>query len=142
MPRCSGYPSRSAICTGIIAAPDSSRGESFDCFRLGGIGCSQRDALEYALNQTGYVPANGLRMYYEVHGPANAVPLVLLHGGGDTIETSFGQLLPALARARRISAFEQQGCGRTTDIPDRPFSFEQSVDDTVAILDYLRIDCN
>jgi len=92
------------------------------------------------LNQTGYAPVNGLRMYYEVHGPANAVPLVLLHGGGDTIETSFGQLLPALARARRIIAFEQQGYGRTADIPDRPFSFEQSADDTVALLDYLRID--
>jgi hypothetical protein len=32
--------------------------------------------------------------------------LVLLHGGGDTIETSFGDLLPALARTRRIVAFE------------------------------------
>jgi pimeloyl-ACP methyl ester carboxylesterase len=92
------------------------------------------------LNQSGYAPVNGLRMYYEIHGSASAVPLVLLHGGGDTIETSFGKLLPALARARRIIAFEQQGCGRTADIPDRPFSFEQSADDTVALLNYLRID--
>lgn len=61
-------------------------------------------------------------------------------GGGDTIETSFGQLLPVLARTRQVVAFEQQGCGRTADISDRPFSFEQSADDTVALLDYLRID--
>lgn len=91
-------------------------------------------------SQTGYAPVNGLRMYYEIHGPATAVPLVLLHGGGDTIETSFGQLLPALVRDRRVIAFGQQGCGRTADIQERPFSFEQSADDTVALLDYLHID--
>jgi pimeloyl-ACP methyl ester carboxylesterase len=90
--------------------------------------------------QTGYAPVNGLRMYYEIHGPAGQLPLVLLHGGGDTIETSFGGLLPVLARSRRIIAFEQQGCGRTTDIEDRPFSFEQSADDMVALLKYLSID--
>ena len=94
------------------------------------------------LQQTGYVPVNGLRMYYEVDGPTNPgqVPLVLLHGGGDTIETSFGHLLPFLACSRRIIAFEQQGCGRTTDIEDRPFSFEQSADDTAALLKHLDID--
>ncbi len=91
------------------------------------------------LNQTGYAPINGLRMYYEIRGPASSVPLILLHGGGDTIETSFGHVLPALARDRRVIAFEQQGCGRTADIPDRPFSFEQSADDTVAFLEHLHI---
>lgn len=40
--------------------------------------------------QTGYAPVNGLRIYFEIHGIANAArpPLVLLHGGGDTIKTS------------------------------------------------------
>src|SRR5213078_4725876 len=87
--------------------------------------------------QIGYAPVNGLRMYYEIHGPANPAqpPLVLLHGGGDTIQTSFGQMLPALARARRVIAVEQQGYGHTADV-DRPFSFEQSADDTAALLAY------
>ena len=92
------------------------------------------------LQQTGYAPVNGLRMYYEIHGRAGQLPLVLLHGGGDTIETSFGRLLPVLARGRRIIAFEQQGCGRTADIAERPFSFEQSADDTAAFLKHLDID--
>jgi pimeloyl-ACP methyl ester carboxylesterase len=80
-------------------------------------------------------------MYYEIHGPKNPghLPLVLLHGGGDTIETSFGHLLPALASDRRTIAFEQQGCGRTADIDDRPFSFEQSADDAIALLKHLDI---
>lgn len=92
--------------------------------------------------QSGYAPVNGLRLYYEIHGPANPAqpPLVLLHGGGDTIETSFGQLLPALARTRQVIAFEQQGYGHTADIADRPFSFEQSADDTAALLEHLHVD--
>jgi pimeloyl-ACP methyl ester carboxylesterase len=50
-------------------------------------------------SQTGYAPVNGLKIYYEFHGAANPArpPLVLLHGGGDTIGTSFGHVLPALA---------------------------------------------
>jgi pimeloyl-ACP methyl ester carboxylesterase len=92
--------------------------------------------------KSGYAPVNGLKIYYEIHGVADGenLPLVLLHGGGDTIETSFGRILPLLARNRQIIAFEQQGCGRTADIADRPFSFEQSADDTAALLDYLHID--
>lgn len=48
-------------------------------------------------------PVNGLQMYYEIHGAASAgrPPLVLLHGGGSTIETSFGAVLPSLARTRQ-----------------------------------------
>lgn len=76
-----------------------------------------------------------------MHGGARdgAPPLVLLHGGGDTIGTSFHRILPELARNRRIVAFERQGYGHTADIAERPFSFEQFADDTVALLDYLRI---
>lgn len=95
-----------------------------------------------ASTRTGYAPVNGLRMYFEVHGPAQTAqpPLVLLHGGGDTIDTSFGPILPLLARTRRIIAFEQQGYGRTADIVDRPFTFEQSADDTAALLKHLHIE--
>ena len=91
--------------------------------------------------QSGYAPINGLKLYYEIHGTASPArpPLVLLHGGGDTIKTSFGHILPELARNRQVIAFEQQGYGHTADIPDRPFSFEQSADDTAALLDYLHI---
>jgi pimeloyl-ACP methyl ester carboxylesterase len=92
--------------------------------------------------QTGYAPVNGLRIYFEIHGTADPTrpPLVLLHGGGDTITTSFGRILPELARNRQVIAFEQQGYGHTADIADRPFSFEQSADDTAALLKYLHID--
>lgn len=90
----------------------------------------------------GYAPVNGLQMYYEIHGTADFAtsPLVLLHGGGDTIQTSFGHVLFELSRNRQVIAFEQQGYGHTADIPDRPFTFEQSADDTAALLRYLKVE--
>jgi pimeloyl-ACP methyl ester carboxylesterase len=90
----------------------------------------------------GYAPVNGLKMYYEIHGVADGKnpPLVLLHGGGSTIDTTFGKVLPSLAKTRQVVAFEQQGHGHTADVADRPFSFEQSADDTVALMDHLKIE--
>jgi pimeloyl-ACP methyl ester carboxylesterase len=92
--------------------------------------------------QKGYAPVDGLSMYYEVHGSAHAdrPPLVLIHGGGDTIQTSFGKLIPELSRDRQVIAFEQQGFGHTADIPDRPFSFERSADNTAGLLEYLHVE--
>ena len=88
-----------------------------------------------------YADVSGLKMYYELHGDADdPVPLVLLHGGGSTIETSFGRTIDSLARTRRVIAFEQQGHGHTADIAERPFSFSQSASDTVALLKYLGVD--
>ena len=105
------------------------------------LGCATAASLQRPAVQSGYAPVNGLKMYYEIHGTANGKipPLVLLHGGGSTIETSFGKVLPAIARTRQVIAFEQQGHGRTADIVDRPFTFEQSADDTAGLLRHLRI---
>jgi pimeloyl-ACP methyl ester carboxylesterase len=86
--------------------------------------------------QTGYAPANGLKMYYEIHGAGQ--PLVLLHGAFSAIGTSFGSLLPELARSRQVIALELQGHGRTADI-DRPLTIEQMADDTAAALEHLGI---
>jgi pimeloyl-ACP methyl ester carboxylesterase len=90
--------------------------------------------------ERGYAPVNGLHLYYEIHGkPAkDGVPLVLLHGGGSTIETSFGKLIPLVSKARQVIAFEQQGHGHTADV-DRPFSFDQSAEDAVALLRHLHV---
>jgi pimeloyl-ACP methyl ester carboxylesterase len=90
----------------------------------------------------GYAPVNGLKLYYEIHGRAGGPhpPLVLLHGGGSTIETSFGNVLAAFAKTRQVIAFEQQGHGHTADIAERPYTFEQSADDTAALLRHLEVE--
>jgi pimeloyl-ACP methyl ester carboxylesterase len=139
MPHRCGRSERCAVRTGIIARLAQTAAKA--PFAFAALPSLAANAMHSStFDETGYAPVNGLRMYYEIHGLPSAVPLVLLHGGGDTIETSFGQLLPTLARARQVIAFEQQGCGRTADIADRSFSFEQSADDTAGLLEYLNID--
>lgn len=85
----------------------------------------------------GYASVNGLRMYYELHG-TEGFPLVLVHGGGSTINTTFGRILPLLARTHRVIAVEVQAHGHTRDI-DRPFTFTQDADDIAALLDTLHV---
>jgi pimeloyl-ACP methyl ester carboxylesterase len=87
--------------------------------------------------ESGYVPVNGLEMYYEIYGSGR--PLVLLHGNLSTIGTSFGKVLSQFASTQRVIAVEQQGHGHTADI-DRPFSIGQWADDTIALLHHLGIE--
>jgi pimeloyl-ACP methyl ester carboxylesterase len=87
--------------------------------------------------RTGYAPVNGLKMYYEIHGTGQ--PLVLLHGAFSAIGTSFGALLPELAKTRQVIAFDLQAHGHTADI-DRPLSLEQMADDVAAALRHLGIE--
>ena len=102
-------------------------------------------AILIMLNLTGTVAAqsngryanvNGLKMYYEVHG--DGFPLVLIHGGGSTIGTTFGRILPVLAKTHKIIAVEMQAHGHTADI-NRPLSFEQDADDVAELLKQLHI---
>jgi pimeloyl-ACP methyl ester carboxylesterase len=67
---------------------------------------------------------------------AQAAPLLLLHGGGSTIESNWGRLLPLVMPTRTVVAVELQGHGRT-QAGDRPPSFRASADDVVAALDGL-----
>lgn len=84
---------------------------------------------------TGYAPVNGLKMYYEIHGEGE--PIVLLHGSFMTIN-GWSQILPELAKTRKVIAVEMQAHGRTADIK-REFTYENLSDDVAALLDYLKI---
>lgn len=84
----------------------------------------------------GYSTVNGLSMYYEIHG--DAYPLVLIHGGGSTIDTSFGVLIPILSQTHQIIAVELQAHGRSSD-RDAALSFEQDADDVAQLLSNLNI---
>ncbi len=86
--------------------------------------------------KSGYSEVNGISMYYELYGQGK--PLVLIHGGGSTIQTSFGRVIPLLSRERLLICVELQAHGRTGD-RNSDLSFEQDADDVAAILKNLNI---
>lgn len=92
--------------------------------------------------QKGFQLVNGLHMYYEIYDErsdqSEAVPLVLIHGGGSTINSSFGRILPKLAITRRVIALELQAHGRTGD-RNGELSFMQDAADVVELLSVLGV---
>lgn len=87
--------------------------------------------------ETGYAPVNGITMYYEIHGSGK--PLVLIHGGGSTIETNFSKMIPFFSKSRKVIALELQAHGHTSD-REAPESFEQDADDVATLLKYLKVE--
>lgn len=85
---------------------------------------------------SGYADVNGLKMYYEIQGTGE--PMVLIHGGGSTLFTSFGRIIPILARTRKVIAVEMQAHGRTSD-RNAPESFESDADDVAGLLKQLNV---
>ncbi|WP_295791756.1 alpha/beta hydrolase [Mucilaginibacter sp.] len=86
---------------------------------------------------SGYVPVNGTKIYYEVYGDGK--PLVLLHGAFMNIAMNWGQLIPELSKTRKVIAIEMRGHGHT------PFS-EGKLDlgtmasDVEGVMDHLKVD--
>jgi pimeloyl-ACP methyl ester carboxylesterase len=98
------------------------------------IKATENDTL---ISKKGYSEVNGIKMYYEIYG--HGKPLVLIHGGGSTIQTTFGRVIPLLAKHRRLIAVELQAHGRTRD-REKDLSFEQDADDIATLLKNLNID--
>jgi pimeloyl-ACP methyl ester carboxylesterase len=86
--------------------------------------------------KSGYSEVNGIKMYYEIYG--HGKPLVLIHGGGSTIQTTFGRVIPMLAQHRQLICVELQAHGHTSD-RDKDLSFEQDADDVTTLLKNLNI---
>jgi pimeloyl-ACP methyl ester carboxylesterase len=88
------------------------------------------------ISENGYSEVNGIKMYYEIYGQGK--PLVLIHGGGSTIQTTFGRVIPMLATKYKIIAMDLQAHGRTSD-RKAPETFEQDANDVVTLLKNLNI---
>ena len=88
-------------------------------------------------SESGYADVNGLKMYYESYGVGK--PIVLLHGSYMNIPLNWSDIIPLLAKDRKVIVAEMQGHGRTRDI-SREFSYEGMADDVSGLLKHLKID--
>ncbi|HEY8979446.1 MAG TPA: alpha/beta fold hydrolase [Streptomyces sp.] len=80
------------------------------------------------------VDVRGIRLAYRVSGPPDAPPLVLVHALGENA-TDWEQVVPALARSRRVYALDLRGHGRS-DWPG-DYSLELMRADVLQFLDTL-----
>src|SRR6478609_2610456 len=87
--------------------------------------------------ESGYVPVNGIKVYYEVYGEGK--PIVLLHGAFMTIALNWGQLIPELSKTRKVIAIEMQGHGHSP-FSERELSITTLASDVEKLMDYLKID--
>jgi pimeloyl-ACP methyl ester carboxylesterase len=88
-------------------------------------------------SSSGYAPANGIKVYYEVYGEGS--PIVLLHGAFYTIDLNWSQLIPELSKTRKVIAIEMQGHGHTP-YSERKLSLTTLASDVEKVMDYLKID--
>ncbi len=84
-------------------------------------------------SKKGYVLANGVNYYYEIHGRGD--PLLLLHGGLGSIDM-YRPVLPAFAKERQVIAVDLHGHGRTA-LGDRPINLVDIGDDLAIVLKQL-----
>jgi pimeloyl-ACP methyl ester carboxylesterase len=98
---------------------------------------SQSNAQQIKPKGSGYAPVNGTKVYYEVYGDGK--PIILIHGAYYTIEMNWSQLIPELAKTRKVIAIELQGHGHTP-FSDRKLSRETLASDVEKLMDYLKID--
>ncbi len=86
---------------------------------------------------SGYAPVNGIKVYYEVYGKGK--PIVLLHGAFYTINMNWGQLIPDLAKTRKVIAIEFQGHGHSP-FSDRKLNIVNLASDVEGVMNYLKVD--
>jgi pimeloyl-ACP methyl ester carboxylesterase len=85
---------------------------------------------------SGYVDVGGARLYYEQHGSGRA--LVLLHGGLNTISSSFSAQIADFSKRHRVIGIEQVGHGHTSDT--RPaYSYAGMAEDTAEAMRQLGV---
>jgi 3-oxoadipate enol-lactonase len=85
------------------------------------------------------VAVSGRKVYYESHGDHPGTPLVLIMGMGGSCRGWLPLQVPEYAQTRRVVIFDHRGAGGSED-PGGAFSIADFADDTVGLLDALRIE--
>jgi pimeloyl-ACP methyl ester carboxylesterase len=88
-------------------------------------------------SDSGYVPVNGIKVYYEIYGKGE--PIVLLHGSFYTIQMNWAGLIPELSKTRKVIAIELQGHGHSP-YSAREMTFPGMASDVEGVMNYLKID--
>ena len=83
-----------------------------------------------------YVQADDAKIYYETYG--KGTPILILHGGGVGSPYELGKILDELKKNHKLIIVSTRGHGRS-EIGHSPLTFEQKIDDVLAVLDDAKI---
>ncbi len=81
-------------------------------------------------SKSGYAPANGIKLYYEIFGTGR--PLVLIHGGGSSGFSDFEETIKRLHDQYQLIVIDLQNHGRS-EHRTTPETFEQDAKDISAV---------
>ncbi|MGD9397283.1 MAG: alpha/beta hydrolase [Candidatus Thorarchaeota archaeon] len=84
-----------------------------------------------------YATAGDVDIYYEIHGPPEAPPLVLI-GGWASYRWIWFRQIPSLMQKFRCVVFDNRGAGQSSK-PDYPYTMEMLAADTIGLMDELHI---
>ena len=90
------------------------------------------------VGQVVFVPGRGEMFLRRQDGPADALPVLLLHGWTVTADVTWFGVYPALAENHGVLAVDHRGHGRGLRA-ESPFSLEECADDAAALLDLLGV---
>jgi 3-oxoadipate enol-lactonase len=82
--------------------------------------------------------ANGIRLYYELTGPAEA-PVVMLSNSLGTRLEMWDPQMQALTERYRVLRYDSRGHGRS-DAPEGPYTIDMLANDALGLLDALDIE--
>lgn len=84
-----------------------------------------------------FTAINGIKLYYEEIG--QGVPIVFIHGLGENAN-SWHHQMEFFSKKYRVIAMDLRGHGQSETIHDEFITMELFAHDTLALLDYLKID--
>ncbi|MFW9975218.1 MAG: alpha/beta fold hydrolase [Candidatus Thorarchaeota archaeon] len=84
-----------------------------------------------------YATVGEIDIYYEIHGPENAPPLVLI-GGWASYRWIWFRQIQAFKEKYRCVVFDNRGAGKSSK-PDYPYTIKMMANDTVGLMDALHI---
>lgn len=79
-----------------------------------------------------YVQSGDAKIYCEIYGKGD--PILILHGGGVGSPYELGKILDELKKTHKLIVMWSRGHGKS-EIGHSPISFEQKIDDVLAVLD-------
>jgi pimeloyl-ACP methyl ester carboxylesterase len=106
-------------------------------FNLSSSKAQTKNQIIYGSNPAAgkYIEANDIKVYYETYGEGE--PLILLHGGGGSIE-NFAYQIPELSKYFKVIAIDSRAQGRTSD-SKQEITYSLMASDVFALIDKLQI---